>query len=110
MENDHKTLEIELYEPEMPGVLVGKEVVDSFARRVGIVRNIKLQFYPLNIILIVKGLGVEFSINIKDIEAIGSVIRLKSPAKQSQEIDVTDVIKLRQEIISELKILFANLK
>lgn len=105
-----KTIETELYELKMPGKLIGREVVDSIARKVGIVRSVKIQFYPLNIILIIKGMGVEFPVNIKEVEAIGSVIRLANPAKQSEEIDVDEVIRLRQEIKSELKLLYANLK
>ncbi len=110
MSSEQNTIETELYELTMPGKLMGREVVDSMARKVGLVRNIKIQFYPLNIILVVKGVGVEFIINIKEVEAIGTVIRLKNPAKQTEEIDVDDVIRLRQEISSELKMLYSTLK
>ncbi len=110
MSKEKKSIETELYELNMPGKLVGREVVDSLARKVGVVRNIKLQFYPFNMFLIVKGIGIEFPISINDVEAISTVIRLKTPAKQSEEIGVEDVLRLRQEIVSELKLLNVNLK
>lgn len=93
----------EFYELQMPGKILGKEVVDSLARRVGIVRNLKVSFFPVSVNIVVKGLEVEFSIPAEEIEAIGTVLKLKIPVKQSDEIDIEDVLRLREELFSEIQ-------
>lgn len=97
------TIEAELYELPAPGKLIGLEVIDSYARKVGIVRSVKIQFFPQKISIIVKGLGVEFTISAEEIKAINSVVNLKIPAKQADEIQLQDVERLRDEIFSEIK-------
>jgi sporulation protein YlmC with PRC-barrel domain len=100
--------EAELYELSMPGEFLGKEVVDSEARKVGIVRCIRLKLVPLEVSLIVKGMEVEFPVNAKDIEVAGSIIKLRTPAKHSDEIEVQDVIALREEVFAEMKAMLHN--
>src|SRR5271157_2658720 len=100
--------EAELYELTMPGEFLGKEVVDSEARKVGIVRSIRLKLVPLEVSLIVKGIEVEFPVNAKDIEVAGGIIKLKIPAKHSDEIEIQDVINLREEVFTEMKALLHN--
>ena len=112
MSSDEKSaVELELYEMGLPGQLVGKEVVDSLARKVGVVRNVKLRFFPLHLSIIIKGLGVEFSVNGNDIEAISkTIVKLSKPAKQANEIDIDDVFRLRDEIYTEMKTVFAKIR
>ena len=97
--------EAELYELKMPGEFIGKEVIDSEARKIGIVRSVRLKLVPLEVSLIIKGIEVEFPVNAKDIDVVGSLIKLKIPAKHSEEIEIQDVINLREEIFTEMKAL-----
>ena len=97
------TIESELYELSVPGKLIGLEVIDSFARKVGVVRSIKIQFFPIKVNLIVKGLGVEFPISAEDVGAINSVVNLKTAVKQADEIQLHDVERLREETLTEIK-------
>ena len=95
--------EAELYELGMPGEFLGKEVIDSEARKIGVVRSIRMKLVPLEVSVIVKGIEVEFPVNARDIEVVGGIIKLKIPAKHSDEIDIQDVINLREEIFTEMK-------
>ena len=111
MSEEKSPLELELYELALPGNLVGKEVVDSLARKVGIVRSVKLRFFPLRVAVIIKGMGVEFAVDAKDVEAISkSIVKLNKPAKQSEEIDLQDVYTIRDEIYSEIKTIFSKIQ
>jgi sporulation protein YlmC with PRC-barrel domain len=112
MSNEEKnSVELELYEMGLPGQLVGKEVVDSLARKVGVVRSVKIRFFPLHVMVIIKGLGVEFSVNGTDIEAISkTIVKLNKPAKQANEIEIDDVYRLRDEIYAEMKTIFAKIR
>ena len=47
------SIEAELYELSMPGRLIGKEVLDNRARRIGIVRSIRIALHPTRSELIV---------------------------------------------------------
>ena len=96
-------IESELYELSMPGKIIGKEIFDNRARRIGIVRNIRLSLAPLKVELIVKGLEVEFPIDIQDVETVGSVIQLKTIAKEAEEIDIRDVIRLQKEVWDDIR-------
>ncbi len=96
-------VESELYELSMPGKLIGKEVFDNRARRIGIVRNIRLSLSPLKVELIVKGLEVEFPIDVSDVDVVGTVIQLKTVAKEAEEIDIRDVIRLQKEVWDDIK-------
>ena len=97
--------EAELYELKMPGEFIGKEVINSEARKIGIVRSVRLKLVPLEVSLIVKGIEIEFPVNAKDVEVVGSLIKLKIPAKYSEEIEIQDVINLREELFTEMKAL-----
>ncbi|MHA1238860.1 MAG: hypothetical protein ACTSSJ_06480 [Candidatus Odinarchaeia archaeon] len=82
---------------------MGKEVVDGKARRIGIVRSIKVTLPPLKAELVIKGLDVEFSVSVDNIQAVGSVVQLKSFIKEAEEVELHDVLKLRKEILAEIK-------
>jgi len=48
------SVEAELYELSMPGRLLGKEVLDNRAKRIGIVRSIRIALNPTRSELIVR--------------------------------------------------------
>lgn len=96
-------VETELYELRIPGKILGKEVVDGKARRIGIVRSIRVTLPSLKVELIIKGLDVEFPVDVENISAVGSVVQLKTAIKEAEEIELHDVLKLRKEILAELR-------
>ena len=49
-------IDLELYELVFPGQLIGKAVIDSEARMVGVIRNVRFQVPSSSVSLIVKGL------------------------------------------------------
>lgn len=95
-------IESELYELNLPGQFILKEVVDKDSKRIGVVRNIRVKF-PLKVELIVKGLDIELPIDFKDIEKVGSIIQLKKKIQVAEECDVSEVVRLRKEIEQEMK-------
>ncbi|MEA2071087.1 MAG: PRC-barrel domain-containing protein [Asgard group archaeon] len=99
---DESNIMAELYELSIPGQLIGKEVIDATARKVGVVRNIKLTFPPAKIIVIIKGLDVEFQIPVDSIATIGGVVQLNETIKQAEELEIRDVARLREEIAGEI--------
>jgi sporulation protein YlmC with PRC-barrel domain len=104
---NEKTLEsspmmAELYELRIPGELIGKEVIDASARKIGIVRNVKLTFPPAKISIIIKGLDVEIPLPIDTIATVGGVIQLKETIKQVEELEIRDVARLREEVANEI--------
>jgi len=92
----------ELYELRIPGELIGKEVIDASARKIGIVRNVKLTFPPAKISIILKGLDIEIQLPIDSIATIGGVVQLKETIKQAEELEIRDVARLRDEIAKEI--------
>ena len=62
------SVEAELYELSMPGRLLGKEVLDNRARRIGIVRSIRIALNPTRSELIVKGAEVEFPVDFSKVD------------------------------------------
>ncbi|MHA1409468.1 MAG: hypothetical protein ACTSQY_03960 [Candidatus Odinarchaeia archaeon] len=96
----------ELYELKMPGELLGKEVVDSKARRIGVVRNLRITLPPVKTELIIKGLDIEFTVNTDNIATVGSVIQLNIVVKEAEEIEIHDILRLRREIWDEIKAYF----
>ncbi|MBS7250712.1 MAG: hypothetical protein KIH08_09025 [Candidatus Freyarchaeota archaeon] len=95
--------ESELYELVIPGQLVGKVVVDSAARMVGIIRSIRLSLPPLRVELIIKGLEVEFPVDVSNVLAVGSVVQLKNVAREAETVELRDVQRLRKELIEEIR-------
>ncbi len=95
-------LDLELYEIVFPGKLVGKAVIDANARMIGVIRNIRIQIPSSNIILVVKGLDTEFTVNSNDIQAIGNIVQLNVTIKHSEPIEINDIIRLRNEIQEEI--------
>ena len=94
--------ETELYELVMPGKLIGKAIVDGAARLVGIVRSVKLSVPPVRVDIIAKGMEIEFPINTTDIVAVGGIVQLKQVIREAEEIAIDDIIRLREEIKSEI--------
>ncbi len=92
----------ELYELRMPGQLIGKEVIDSSARKIGIIRNIKLTFPPAKVLIIIKGLDIEIQLPIDSILTVGGVVQLKEAIKQAEELEIRDVARLRDEVAKEV--------
>lgn len=103
-EKDSETAHMmaELYELSIPGQLIGKEVIDASARKIGVVRNVKLTFPPAKINVIIKGLDVEFQLPMDSISTVGGVVQLKDPIKQAEELEIRDVARLREEIANEI--------
>lgn len=92
----------------IPGELLGKEVIDSEARRIGIIRGIKIKYPPLKVMLIVRGKELEIDIPIDYVEQVGkTVVKIKKRI-DLDEITAEEVImlinELRKEIIAELRI------
>lgn len=104
--DEAKKVSAELYELKMPGQLLGKEVVDAKARRIGVVRNLRVSIPPIKTELIVKGLDVEFAVNMENIATVGSVIQLNIMIKEAEEIEIHDILRLRKEIWDEIKSYF----
>jgi hypothetical protein len=94
--------EAEVYELQMPGNIVGKEVVDGSARRIGIVRSLRITLPPGKVELQVKGLGVELPVDVANIAAVGNVIQLSNTVKEAEEISIADVQRLREETWKEV--------
>jgi sporulation protein YlmC with PRC-barrel domain len=97
------SVEAELYELSMPGRLLGKEVLDNRAKRIGIVRSIRIALNPTRSELIVKGAEVEFPVDFSKVDAVGTVVQLNSVVKDAEEIEVHDVIRLQKEVLDDIK-------
>ncbi|TRO54933.1 hypothetical protein E2P64_08110 [Candidatus Bathyarchaeota archaeon] len=95
--------EAEVYELQMPGNIIGKEVIDGSARRIGIVRSLRIMLPPGKVELQVKGLGVELPVDVSNIAAVGNVIQLSNTIKEAEEISIADVQRLRNETWSEVQ-------
>jgi len=96
-------VEAEVYELQMPGNIVGKEVIDGSARRIGIVRSLRITLPPGKIELQVKGLGVELPVDVSNIAAVGNVIQLNTVIKEAEEVGISDVQRLRDETWKEVQ-------
>lgn len=97
-----KNVMAELYELSIPGQIIGKEVIDASARKIGVVRNVKLTFPPTKVNVIIKGLDVEFQLPFDSISTVGGVVQLKETIKQAEELEIRDVARLREEIATEI--------
>ena len=97
------SIEAELYELSMPGRLIGKEVLDNRARRIGIVRSIRIALHPSRTVNTVIGPGVEFPVDFSKVDAVGTVVQLNSVVKDAEEIEVHDVIRLQKEVLDDIK-------
>ncbi len=98
----NNSIEAELYELSIPGRFVGKEVIDGSARRIGIVRSVKIRVNPVKVEMVIKGLGVEFPVDIDNIQNVGNVIQLKNPVREAEDIEVKTVLMLRDELQEEV--------
>ncbi|MBD3229588.1 MAG: hypothetical protein GF329_15515 [Candidatus Lokiarchaeota archaeon] len=94
--------EAEFFESKFPGKLVGKEVLDKNSRRLGLVKSIRLEYFPWKVSLIVKGINIEIPVELSEIENIGTVVQLKTKITAMPEVKVHDLIRLREEIKEEL--------
>ncbi|MHA1631975.1 MAG: hypothetical protein ACTSXC_04105 [Candidatus Freyarchaeota archaeon] len=102
-------IQSELYELMVPGELTGKLVIDGAARIVGIVRSVKLTLPPAKVEIVVKGLEVEFSVDVSNVSAVGSVVQLKNVAKEAEPLEIRDAQKLRKELIEEIRTMVSNI-
>ena len=103
-------IDLELYELVFPGQLIGKAVIDSEARMVGVIRNVRFQVPSSSVSLIIKGLDTEFSVKADKIHVIGNVVQLNVSIKHTEPIEVNDVIRLRSEIQDEINHFFQVLQ
>ena len=101
--NKYPLYQTEFFEATFPGNLVGKEILDKSARRLGVVKSIKIEYLPWKIFLIVKGINLELPVDISEVENIGSVIQLKTKITAMPEINISDVIKIKKEIKDEIE-------
>lgn len=102
MNKQENNVDLELFEIILPGKVIGKAVIDSNARMVGVIRHINVNLPSGEIILIIKGLDSEFDLNISTIQAIGNVVQLNIPVKHAEPIDFKDIMRLRTEIREEI--------
>ena len=100
-------VETDLYELNLPGQFILKEVVDKDSKRIGVVRNIRLKF-PQKVELIVKGIDIELPIDIKNIQKVGTIIQLKTKIKVAEECDISEVVRLRKEIQQEISDIYTG--
>ena len=100
-------VETDLFELNLPGQFILKEVVDKESKRIGVVRNIRLKFPP-KVELIVKGLDIEIPIDLKDIQKVGSIIQLKTKIKVAEEVDVSEVVRLQKEVEQEMREVYSG--
>lgn len=100
-------LETDLYELNLPGQFILKEVVDKDSKRIGVVRNIRLKF-PQKVDLIIRGLDIELPVDLKDVQKVGSIIQLKTKIKVAEECDVSEVVRLRKEIEQEMREIYTG--
>ncbi len=101
--DDMPTIEAELYELSMPGRILGKEVLDSRARRIGIVRSIRISLHPTRSELIVKGAEVEFPVDFSKVDTIGTVVQLNSVVNDAEELEIHDVVRLQKEVLDDIR-------
>ena len=100
---DPHLISTELYElEEMPGILIGRPVVDCRARMVGIIRGVKLIIPSFQVQLIVKGLDVEVPIDVDNVDRVGNVVSLKTEIKSMDPIEIDELLKLRRQLKEEL--------
>ncbi|MHA1934253.1 MAG: hypothetical protein ACXADL_11710 [Candidatus Thorarchaeota archaeon] len=97
------SIEAELYELSMPGRILGKEVIDSRAKRIGIVRSIRIALHPTRSELIVKGAEVEFPIDFSKVETVGTVVQLNTVVKDSEELEIHDIVRLQKEVLDDIR-------
>ncbi len=94
----------EVVELKFPGELMGKEVIDSNARRIGVVKRILLVMPQMTVRMIVQGKGdQELPISSEDIAKVSGLIQLNKSYEKLEEIDVGEVSKLRVKIFREIQ-------
>ena len=103
--DDMPTIEAELYELSMPGRILGKEVLDSRARRIGIVRSIRIALHPTRSELIVKGAEVEFPVDFSKVDTVGTVVQLNSVVNDAEELEIHDIVRLRKEVLDDIQMM-----
>ncbi|MCD6491134.1 MAG: PRC-barrel domain-containing protein [Candidatus Njordarchaeia archaeon] len=102
---DINEIDIVLFEPIIPGTLIGKEVIDNNARRLGIVKGIRLKYPPLKLFLVVRGKDSEENIPFDSIDKIGTIIKLKTSITKD-EIAIHEVLMILENIRKEISSLF----
>ncbi len=103
--------DIELIEYKFPGVFIGKEVIDGGARRIGIIRSIKISIPDFKVGIIIKGKNleekdVEFSVDSSRIRNVGTVVQLTDEIREFRELGIREVVVLQNEVKQEIMALF----
>ncbi len=106
--NETSYIETELYEVSVPGKLIGKAVIDSNARMIGIARSLRIKIPGGTPEIMVKGLDVEFPISVESVIAVGGIIQLDTSHNNVEEIDINDILQLREEIREEIEAIFST--
>ncbi|MFX1513974.1 MAG: hypothetical protein ACFFCQ_15450 [Promethearchaeota archaeon] len=106
--NESSSVETELYEVNVPGKFIGKAVIDSNARMIGIARSLRIRIPGGIPEIMVKGLDVEFPIKVESIIAVGGIIQMDTPLKNVEEVDINDILQLREEIREEIEAIFST--
>jgi hypothetical protein len=78
-------------------------VIDGGARIVGIVRSIRVILPDLRVELVVKGLDVEFPVDVRNVSAVGNVVQLQNTIKDAEVVELHDVARLRKELWEEIR-------
>ncbi|MHA2188498.1 MAG: hypothetical protein ACW99V_09705, partial [Candidatus Thorarchaeota archaeon] len=75
----------------------------SRAKRIGIVRSIRIALHPTRSELIVKGAEVEFPIDFSKVETVGTVVQLNTVVKDSEELEIHDIVRLQKEVLDDIR-------
>ena len=92
-------LEVTLYEPDIPGKLIGKLVVDKRGRVIGVAFAVKVVVPPGKCLLLVKGRHF-LEVPLSEVE-VGPNIKLKSEVDMP-EIDLTTATRILKLLKDEM--------
>ncbi|MHA1615793.1 MAG: PRC-barrel domain-containing protein [Candidatus Njordarchaeales archaeon] len=98
----NEQLTVDLYEIKFPGKIVGKEVIDQEAKRLGIVKNIRLKTPPLRLFLVVRNKDIDVEIPFEHVDKIGkNIIKLRK-VMDVEELSVEEAIKILENVKTEI--------
>jgi len=95
---------VDLYETRFPGKLAGKEVIDPDARRLGIVKCLRIRMSPspLRLFLVVRNKDIDIEVPFEYVEKIGkNIIKLRRKV-DVEEVSVDEALKIIEDIKSEI--------
>jgi hypothetical protein len=67
------------------------------------VRSIRVILPDLRVELVVKGLDVEFPVDVRNVSAVGNVVQLQNTIKDAEVVELHDVARLRKELWEEIR-------